>query len=235
MHTFTIGGTQEMTGVRRLSRAVAIVVLPAVGLSGCAQWSKTARGAVIGAAGGAAVGAAVGKATGNTARGAILGAAIGGAAGAIIGRQMEKQARELAMEIPGAKVERVGEGILVTFDSGILFDFDSAELRPAAKENLRNLAESLKKYPNTNVLLVGHTDAIGSDEYNYNLSTRRANAAANYLVSLGVDRKRIQAVGRGETEPIADNDTEAGRQQNRRVEVAIFASEEYRQQLLSQN
>lgn len=190
---------------------------------------------MIGAAGGAAVGAAVGKATGNTARGAILGAAIGGAAGAIIGRQMEKQARELAMEIPGAKVERVGEGILVTFDSGILFDFDSAELRPAARENLRNLAESLKKYPNTNVLLVGHTDAIGSDEYNYNLSTRRANAAANYLVSLGVDRKRIEAVGRGETEPVADNDTEAGRQQNRRVEVAIFASEEYRQELLSRN
>lgn len=224
-----------MTGIRRLSRGAALVVLSTIGLSGCAQWSKTARGAVIGAAGGAAVGAAVGKATGNTARGAILGAAIGGAAGAIIGRQMEKQARELAMEIPGAKVERVGEGILVTFDSGILFDFDSAELRPAARENLRNLAESLKKYPNTNVLLVGHTDAIGSDEYNYNLSTRRANAAANYLVSLGVDRKRIEAVGRGETEPVADNDTEAGRQQNRRVEVAIFASEEYRQELLSRN
>lgn len=224
-----------MTGLRRLSRGGALVVLAATGLSGCAQWSKTARGAVIGAAGGAAVGAAVGKATGNTARGAILGAAIGGAAGAIIGRQMEKQAQELAMEIPGAKVERVGEGILVTFDSGILFDFDSAELRPAARENLRNLAESLKKYPNTNVLLVGHTDAIGSDEYNYDLSTRRASAAANYLVSLGVERKRIEAVGRGETEPMADNDTEAGRQQNRRVEVAIFASEEYRQQLLSRN
>ena len=196
--------------------------------AGCAQMSKMQRGAVIGAAGGAAVGAAIGKATGSTARGAIIGAAVGGAAGALIGRQMDKQAEQLAMSIPGATVQRVGEGIVVTFDSGILFDFDKAELKPAARENLANLARSLMEYDGTEVLLVGHTDSVGSDDYNQALSERRAQAARSYLISMGVSPLRVRAVGRGESEPIASNDTEEGRAQNRRVEVAIFAGEEMR-------
>jgi outer membrane protein OmpA-like peptidoglycan-associated protein len=208
---------------------IAAVAMAAMVMGGCAQLSQTQRGALIGAAGGAAAGAAVGKATGSTARGAIIGAAVGGTAGALIGRQMDRQADELADAIPGATVQRVGEGIVVTFDSGILFGFDSAELQPAARENLRNLALSLERHEGTQVLLIGHTDSVGSESYNQQLSERRAHAARSYLIAQGLSPLRIEAVGRGLTEPIASNDTEAGRQENRRVEVAIFAGEEMRQ------
>jgi outer membrane protein OmpA-like peptidoglycan-associated protein len=125
-------------------------------------------------------------------------------------------------------VERVGEGIQVTFDSGILFDFDSYALRPEAREHLTNLAASLADYPDTEVLIVGHTDSSGADEYNQTLSENRANAAGAHLMREGVTPDRVKMMGLGETEPIATNDTEDGMQQNRRVEVAIFASEEYR-------
>lgn len=212
-------------------RVICAVIAIAVSTAGCAPRSRTTKGAIIGAAGGAAVGAAIGKAAGSTAKGAIIGAAVGGVGGAIIGRQMDKQAEELAKDLPNASVERVGEGILVTFESGILYNFDSDALRPAARENLRNLATSLEQYPRTSVLLVGHTDAIGSDQYNEGLSQRRAATAASFLRSQGVSRSRVEAMGRGEMEPVATNDTEHGRQQNRRVEVAIFANEAYRDEV----
>ena len=215
-----------MSMFQKLSAIVTMAVLLSVGLQGCA--SRTAKGAAIGAAGGAAAGALIGKAAGSTAKGAIIGAAAGGAAGAIIGRQMDQQAEELAKSLPNATVERVGEGILVTFESGILFAVDSDALRPAAQENLRNLADSLQKYSRTNVLLVGHTDATGSESYNQGLSQRRASAAASFLASQGLSRPRVETAGRGELEPVADNGSERGRQQNRRVEVAIFANKQYR-------
>ena len=195
-------------------------------LTGCA--SKTQTGAVVGAAGGAVVGGAVGAAAGSTAKGAIIGAVVGGVAGTIIGAQMDKQARELEQNIKGAKVERVGEGIQVTFESGLLYDFDSDVVRPEAKTNLRELAMSLEKYPGSDLLILGHTDDQGSDEYNQGLSERRANAAAGYLRSQGVSGSRIATRGLGETEPVASNDSDAGRQANRRVEVSIFASRETR-------
>lgn len=119
----------------------------------------------------------------------------------------------------------------MTFESGLLYDFNSDALRSAARDNLRNLANSLKEYPRTNVLLVGHTDAVGSDPYNDTLSQRRASTAASFLTSQGVERRRVDATGRGETEPVASNETERGRQENRRVEVAIFASEEHRNEV----
>jgi outer membrane protein OmpA-like peptidoglycan-associated protein len=219
------------------SLAVAVTAL-SVGLSGCATWnnmSRTGQGAVIGAAGGAAVGGAIGGRGGNTATGAIIGAAVGGTAGALIGRQMDRQARELAQNIPGAQVERVGEGIQVTFDSGILFDFDSDRMRPEARANLQTLANSLHQYAGTELLIVGHTDNVGRMDYNQGLSERRARSASNYLASLGVDRMRLNAVGRGMNEPIAANDSERGRQQNRRVEVAIYASEAHREQMRRQH
>lgn len=206
-----------------ISRFVAIVALAGVAASACATKEKT--GAIVGAASGAVAGGLIGKAAGSTAKGAIIGAAVGGAAGAVIGARMDKQAAELSKEIEAAKVERVGEGILVTFDSGILFDYDSATVKQAARDNLRNLATSLEKYPDTNVMLVGHTDADGTDAYNQGLSERRASAAAAFLASEGVPRARIDATGRGEAEPVASNDTAPGKAQNRRVEIAIFASE----------
>lgn len=213
---------------------VLLVVCFSLTLMGCSSLSSTEKGAATGAGAGAVVGGAVAKATGNsTAKGAILGAVIGGTAGAIIGQQMDKQAEELEDDLEDADVERVGEGIIVTFDSGILFDFDSAALRSEARANLRDFAESLEDYENTEVLIVGHTDAVGDADYNYDLSQRRAQAAAQYLRSLGVSSARVETTGRGETEPVATNDTDYGRQQNRRVEVAIFASEEYREEVAS--
>ena len=210
------------------------IVLPAALLlatvNGCASWSRTTKGAVIGAAAGGAVGAAVGKAAGSTAKGAIIGAAVGGAAGALIGHQMDKQADELKGKIPGATVERVGEGILVTFASGLLFDFDSDHIRGATRSNLDELARSLAEYPGSNLMIVGHTDAVGSDSYNQNLSERRARAAEHYLADRGVSASRMATRGMGESEPVAGNDTEDGRARNRRVEVAIYASEAWRDQ-----
>ncbi len=211
----------------RVSSIALVFLATAVGgsaLTACAGLSNKERGAVIGAAGGAAVGGVVGNATGNTARGAIIGAVLGGVAGGIIGHQMDQQAKEIKQEVPGAVVERVGEGIQVTFNEGLLFDYDSDRIKPAAAENLRNLAGSLNNYPNTDLVIVGHTDNVGSDAYNADLSQRRARAAANYLASLGVNPNRLRTYGRGETEPVAENSTTGGRQQNRRVEVAIFAN-----------
>jgi outer membrane protein OmpA-like peptidoglycan-associated protein len=201
-------------------------------LAGCA--TKTQTGAVVGAAGGAAVGGVIGKVAGSTAKGAIIGAVVGGAAGAIIGHQMDKQAKELEQNIKGAKVERVGEGIQVTFASGLLYDFDSDVVRPEAKANLRELAASLEKYAGSNLLIVGHTDQLGGMAYNRSLSERRATAAATYLITQGVSGARIATRGMGEAEPIALNETEAGRAANRRVEVAIYASEATRAAAMKQ-
>ncbi|MES2125179.1 MAG: OmpA family protein [Gemmatimonadota bacterium] len=191
-------------------------------VSACATKSQT--GAVIGAGGGAVVGGAIGKAAGSTTKGAIIGAVVGGAAGALIGAKMDRQAKELEQNIKGATIERVGEGIQVTFDSGLLYDFDSDVVKAEAGNNLRELAMSLEKYPGSDLMIVGHTDSQGSDSYNQSLSERRASAAANFLVAQGVSRARISTRGLGETEPVASNDTDAGRQANRRVEVAIYAS-----------
>src|SRR5687767_7246062 len=164
------------------------VLVGTVASSGCASLNKKETGAIIGGATGAAAGAAVGRANGSTAKGAIIGAAVGGTAGAVIGHQMDQQAKELKQNIPGAIVERVGEGLQVTFESGLLFDYDSDVLRAPARQNLSSMAASLDKYPGTDLLIVGHTDAQGSDSYNMTLSERRAASAANYLVSQGVDR-----------------------------------------------
>lgn len=215
-----------MKKVPRFSVLALLLAGLVVGQTGCASMSRTQKGAVIGGAAGGVVGGVIGKHAGSTAKGAIIGAVVGGAAGAIIGRQMDKQAQEIKQNIPGARVERVGEGIQVTFASGLLFDFDSDVVRGNARANLNELANSLDQYPNTDLLIVGHTDAVGSDSYNQDLSERRSQAAADYLASRGVSLGRIQTRGLGESEPVATNDTESGRTRNRRVEVAIYASEE---------
>jgi len=195
-------------------------------LAACA--TKTQTGAVVGAAGGAVAGGVIGKVAGSTAKGAIIGAVVGGVAGTLIGAQMDKQAAELKQNIKGATVERVGEGIQVTFASGLLYDFDSDVVRPEAQINLRELAASLSKYADSDLLILGHTDQLGSASYNQELSERRAGAAATYLARQGVSGLRMGTRGLGETEPVASNETEAGRQANRRVEVSIFASKEAR-------
>ncbi len=190
----------------------------------CAASSKT-KGAVIGAGTGAVVGGAIGHATGHTVIGAILGAAVGGAAGAYIGNYMDKQAAEVERDIEGAKVERIGEGIKITFESGILFDVDKATLKSISKENLSKLAEILNKYEETNILLEGHTDNTGSEEYNLELSKKRAQSVSNYLATNNVNPVRFTIMGYGESQPVATNDTSEGRQQNRRVDIAIMAND----------
>jgi outer membrane protein OmpA-like peptidoglycan-associated protein len=219
----------------KMKRSIAAALCVAtLGTTGCASLNNTERGAGIGAGAGGAIGAVIGRQTGNTARGAIIGAVVGGAAGAVIGRRMDRQAQELET-IPNTEVQRVGEGIAVTFESGILFATNSDVIQSAGQSNLRQLAASLQRYPGTEVLIVGHTDADGSDDYNMGLSLRRASAARNYLVSQGISSSVIRVEGKGESEPVADNTTVSGKQRNRRVEVAIFASEEYRQQVLREN
>lgn len=192
---------------------------------GCAEWSRTAKGAAIGAGAGGAAGALIGYATGSTVAGILIGAAVGGVAGGFIGNYMDKQAAEIERDIQGAKVERVGEGIKITFSSGILFDVDKANLKDGYKAELTELTTILNKYADTNILLAGHTDSTGSDEYNLELSDRRAQSVSNFLVSQNVNSARIATEGFGKSHPIASNDTAEGRALNRRVEVAIWANE----------
>jgi outer membrane protein OmpA-like peptidoglycan-associated protein len=212
-----------------MRNAMAVVLAGAL-LASCASTGpNTKKGGAIGAGAGAVVGGIIGHTTGSTARGAIIGAAVGGAAGALIGRDMDKRAEKIAREIPDAQVSRVGEGIAVTFESGILFPFDSSELLPEARRNLRTLSEQLEDEARTEVMIVGHTDAQGTDAYNQDLSERRARSAAAYLAAQGVSRGRLIPTGRGEREPIESNASEDGRQQNRRVEIAIYADREWRE------
>ena len=187
--------------------------------------SKTQKGVLIGAGAGGAVGAGVGKAAGNTALGAVIGATVGGVAGGIIGRKMDKQAEEIS-KIPGAEVKRVGEGINVTFEEGVLFAYDKFDVTPAAEQKLVQLSEILNKYPDTYVLIEGHTDATGSDDYNLSLSKKRAEAVSNELREKDVKNKRIRTAWYGEAQPKYSNETESQRAKNRRVEFAIYASEE---------
>ena len=205
--------------------ATSIILALCLFLGACKNMSKSQKGTYIGAGAGAAAGAAIGKAAGNTAMGAILGAAVGGAAGYGIGRYMDKQAEELEKDLEGAEIERVGEGIKITFREGIQFALNSSELSETSKSNLNDLAETLKKYEDTNILIEGHTDITGTREYNMTLSEERAESVEDYLSGLGVSARRMTTEGYGPDQPVAENDSDYGRQQNRRVEVAIFANE----------
>jgi len=189
--------------------------------------SRALQGGAIGTGAGAGVGAIIGNqfpGENGTAIGAIIGAAVGGTTGALIGRHMDKQAEELQRDLEGATVTRVGEGIKITFDSGLLFGVDQSDLSSTAQNNLDDMAATLIKYDDTDVLVEGHTDADGSDEHNQLLSVRRAQSVRSYLIGKGVSPSRLSNSGYGETQPVADNSTEAGKAANRRVEIAIFAN-----------
>ena len=174
------------------------------------------------------MGAVIGKSSGNTAMGAIIGAAVGGTAGAVIGSQMDKQAEEIAKNVPDASVLRVGEGIIVEFNSAVLFGFDQSDLSADARNSLDKLVKVLDGYPDTDIEIQGHTDSSGSLTYNQALSERRASAVANYLISNNVPVSRLTVIGYGENLPKYLNDTEDGRAQNRRVEFLITANEKMR-------
>ena len=211
--------------MKTLQKSVFTIVLASMILAGCKSMNKTQKGAAIGTAGGAAAGAVIGRAAGNTALGAIIGAAVGGVTGAVIGRKMDKQAEEIEKNVPGAKVERVGEGIVVDFSEKILFGYDRSDLSGTAEGNLDKLVKVLNDYPDTNIEIQGHTDSRGSDDYNMGLSERRAAAVSQYLRNKGVASSRVTTKGYGESAPIADNNTDDGRAQNRRVTFLITANE----------
>ena len=191
--------------------------------------NNTQRGAAIGAIGGAVIGGILGNNIGkggNGAMGAVLGGVIGGVAGGVIGNKMDKQAREIETALPGAQVERVGEGIkLVLGENSVRFDTNKSTLTTTAKANLDKLVPVFKSYADTDIVIYGYTDSTGSAEYNLNLSQQRANSVEKYLESKGLNMSRFKMVGMGIADPIATNDTPDGRSQNRRVEFAITANE----------
>ncbi len=212
-------------------RTVMIFLLLASLSTGCGL-SKRIQGGAIGAGAGSVIGGVIGKQYGKTATGAILGAAIGGTAGALIGNYMDKQEAEMQRDLKDAKIERIGEGIKITFDSGILFAVNSSSLEPAARENIKNLSVILNKYTDTNILVEGHTDSDGAEEYNQKLSEKRSKSVADYAKSRNVDTGRFTILGHGETMPVASNDTLEGKRLNRRVEIAIFANEKLKKAAL---
>ena len=186
--------------------------------------NRTAQGTAIGAAAGALVGVLIADGDDN-AKGILIGATVGGIAGAIIGSYMDKHAKKLKQDLgKSAEVERVGESILVTFDSGIMFDVDSYALKASTKANLDKMAETMKEYDKTEIIVMGHTDATGSDEHNQKLSENRAASVSRFLQQNGITAKRVTTKGFGEQKPVASNNTVSGREQNRRVEIAIVAS-----------
>lgn len=188
------------------------------------------KGAVIGATGGAVLGAIIGNNVGkggNGELGAVIGGVVGGTAGVLIGAKMDKQAQKIEEEIPGAKVERVDDAIVVTFDenSGVYFATDKYNINTASQTTLNKLSSIFIEYPDTNILIVGHTDSVGSEDYNMTLSKNRANAVTNYLVGKGLSSGRFTTNWFGETQPMHDNSTAEGRAKNRRVNVAILPNQ----------
>ena len=214
---------------RFLTVGLAVALMSGQMLTGCNSLKKLTRaekGAIIGVGAGGAIGGAIGSKSKNPAVYAIVGSAIGGAAGAVIGKYMDKQAKEMEDELDGiAKVERLEEGIKVTMDSGLLFGFDSYTIPANTKTELAKLASILEEYPDTEILVAGHTDNVGTEAYNQTLSEDRADAVADQLVANGVKRSRLVVMGFGESAPTYSNETEAGQKQNRRVELAIVANE----------
>ncbi len=211
--------------MNKLKMSLLVLLSATFMLTGCASWNKTQKGAVVGTTAGGAAGAIIGRASGNTALGAIIGAAAGGATGAVIGRQMDKQAEEIAKTVPDAKVERVGEGIVVEFSSNILFGFDQSNLSDDAKTNLDKLVVVLENYPDTDIEIQGHTDSKGSVAYNQALSEQRAGTVSEYLADQGIADNRLTIKGFGENTPKYSNDDTEGQTQNRRVEFLIAANE----------
>jgi outer membrane protein OmpA-like peptidoglycan-associated protein len=206
---------------------IVLSVLIALTISGCATDTKQKKGRVVGAALGTLVGAGVGYAIGGG-KGAAIGAGagllVGGLTGDQIGKYMDKQEAEMRQalaEVESASIQREQDILAITFKSDFSFGFDSAIIKPGAEDEIARVAAVLIKYPQTNISIEGYTDSKGAEEYNMDLSRRRAEAVKNSLIGRGLTSSRLQTIGFGESKPLATNDTEAGRQQNRRVRIVI--------------
>ena len=212
---------------------ICFTLLLAISLINCKSIENAnnkQKGAVIGAASGAVIGAIIGNNVGkggNGELGDVIGGVVGGTAGVIIGNQMDKQAQRIEEEVPGAKVERVDDAIVVTFDenSGVYFATEQYNINTASQTTLNKLSGVFLEYPDTNILVVGHTDSAGSESYNMTLSKNRAYAVTNYLINKGLNSGRFTTNWFGETQPMYDNSTAEGRAKNRRVNVAILPNQ----------
>lgn len=222
---FAINRSKNIFTMKTLRQLTLVLATVALLATGCKTMNRTQKGAVIGAGAGGAVGAVAGRVLGNTAMGAVIGAAVGGATGAIIGRKMDKQAEEMEKVLGDAEVKREKEGIVIEFKDKILFGFDQSNLNTSAQQNLNKLAEVLKRYPDTNIQVIGHTDDKGTDRYNQNLSERRAESVGNYLRGQGISSTRLKTIGMGENDPKVANDSDTNRAENRRVEFVITANQ----------
>ncbi|SEK44185.1 Outer membrane protein OmpA [Aquimarina amphilecti] len=219
--------------IRSNFNKIAIALTTLIVLNSCdavQNANNTQKGAVIGTTTGAVLGGVIGNNVGNkenSVLGAIIGGVVGGVAGGVIGKQMDKQAQKIEEEIPGAEVTRVGEGIDIIFDenSGVYFDTNKYNINSKSKENLNKLIGIFKEYPDTNIIVDGHTDSSGDDAYNMELSKKRANAVTSYLVSQGISTSRLTTYYHGETLPKYDNATAEGRAKNRRVEFGVLAND----------
>ncbi|MCG6950302.1 MAG: OmpA family protein [Acidobacteria bacterium] len=205
-----------------MKKAVIVLVVVSLTMVGCASMNNQQKGAAIGAAGGAAVGAALGGGV----WGVLAGAAVGGVAGNAIGKKMDQQAKELEQAVPTAEVKRVSEGINMTFDSSMMFEINSADLKPGYKDDLAAAAGVFNKYADTNLLIEGHTDNTGTDAINNPLSEKRAKAVSSFLKTQGVAASRLQEKWYGSSMPKYPNDTPENQAKNRRVEIGIWANED---------
>ncbi|WP_242203453.1 OmpA family protein [Aestuariivivens insulae] len=220
------------TFIEKIGILMLVGVL-AIGFTNCKavqNANNKQKGAVIGATGGAILGAIIGNNVGKGGHGelgAVIGGVIGGGAGVLIGNKMDKQAQKIEEEIPGAQVERVDNGIVVTFDesSGVYFDTNKYNINAGSEETLNKLIGVFREFPDTNILVVGHTDSVGDANYNMTLSKNRANAVTNYLTANSVSMSRVTTHWYGEEQPVADNATAEGRAKNRRVNIAIVPNE----------
>lgn len=218
-----------MKGIIKQSMSYVLILSLLMGCKAVQNANNAQKGGAIGAAGGAVIGGVIGNnvGKGNTALGAIIGAVVGGAAGGYIGSRMDRQAERIEEEIPGAEVQRVGEGINVTFtqDAGVYFDTNKSDVKGTSAETLDKLAAIFQEYPKSNILVEGHTDSAGPEDYNWNLSQQRAESVTQYLVARGITQSRFTTKWYGETQPRATNETTEGKAKNRRVELAIVASD----------
>jgi outer membrane protein OmpA-like peptidoglycan-associated protein len=211
--------------MKLMKQFTVVLMLCSFALFSCSSANKTTKGSALGAGAGAVLGGIIGSLSGHVGVGAIIGAAVGGGAGAIIGHKMDKQAAEMQKDLPSAKVERVGEGIVIEFSDKVLFSIGKSDLSAASKSSLDKLFALLVKYPDTNIEIQGHTDNTGTQALNLKLSQKRADAVKGYLSTKGIDAARLTSKGFGEDSPQYSNDTEEGRSQNRNVLFVISANE----------
>ena len=205
-----------------------LCIIFSLAISGCATDTQQQKKRNVGAALGAVVGAGVGYAIGGDLQGAAIGAGAGAVAGGLagnqIGKYMDQQEAEMQQAlaaVEAASIQREQDILAITLKSDFSFDFDSAVIKPGAEDEIARIAAVLIKYPQTNISIEGHTDSKGAEEYNMDLSRKRAEAVKNSLIGRGLSSSRLQTIGFGESKPVATNDTEAGRQQNRRVRIVI--------------